>query len=236
MFAATAWHWLDPAVRYQRAWRLLRPGGHLAIWSATHVFPEGGDPFFAELQEVYEEIGEGVPEDALRPRPGELPDDRDEIERTGLFEDVLVRHFDWEIAYDAEAYLRLLDTFSGHIAMQPWQRERLYGRSGRGSSSVPTGACAAAGEPSSTSPAALDSFHVSANMARGRGRGRRGNSPCGKRDVSLWSATGGRAGGWSCSSPCRSPAAGSAVPAAVAAVPDPSRTTRSTPTTSPAAS
>ena len=127
VFAATAWHWLDPAVRYQRAWRLLRPGGHLAIWSATHVFPDGGDPFFAELQEVYEEIGEGTPEDAVRPRPGELPDDRDEIERTGLFEVVLVRHFDWEIAYSAEEYLRLLDTFSGHIAMQPWQRDRLYG-------------------------------------------------------------------------------------------------------------
>lgn len=27
----------------------------------------------------------------------------------------------------AEGYLRLLDTFSGHIAMQPWQRQRLYG-------------------------------------------------------------------------------------------------------------
>jgi SAM-dependent methyltransferase len=127
VFAATAWHWLDPTLRYERAWRLLRPGGHLAIWSATHVFPAGGDPFFAELQEVYEEIGEGLPGDATRPRPGELPDDRAEIERSGRFEDVVVRHFDWELTYDAEAYLRLLDTFSGHIAMEAWQRDRLYG-------------------------------------------------------------------------------------------------------------
>jgi len=37
-----------------------------------------------------------------------------------------VRHFDWEFTYDADGYLRLLDTFSGHIAMQPWQRRRLY--------------------------------------------------------------------------------------------------------------
>jgi len=50
--AATAWHWLDPATRYERAWRLLRPGGHLAIWSGAHVFSEDGDPFFADLQEV----------------------------------------------------------------------------------------------------------------------------------------------------------------------------------------
>lgn len=127
VFAATAWHWLDPALRYERAWRLLRPGGHLAIWSALHVFPDAGDPFFAELQDVYDDIGEGLPENATRPRPGELPDDRDEIERTGLFEDVVVRHFDWEVSYDAEGYLRLLDTFSGHIAMEPWQRDRLHG-------------------------------------------------------------------------------------------------------------
>ena len=127
VFAATAWHWLDPAVRYEGAWRLLRPGGHLATWNAIHVFPDDGDSFFAQLQDVYDEIGESLPKDATQPRPGELPDDRSEIERTGLFKDVVVRHFDWEVSYDAEGYLRLLDTFSGHIAMQTWQRDRLYG-------------------------------------------------------------------------------------------------------------
>jgi len=126
VFAATAWHWIDPATRYQRAWELLRPGGHLAFWSATHVFPDGGDPFFVELQDVYDEIGEGLSEDAARPRPGELPDHRGEIERTGLFEDVVVRHFDWEVSYNADEYIRLLDTFSGHIAMEARKRDRLY--------------------------------------------------------------------------------------------------------------
>ena len=42
VFAATAWHWIDPAVRYRRAWQALRPGGHLAFWKADHVFPAGG--------------------------------------------------------------------------------------------------------------------------------------------------------------------------------------------------
>ncbi len=126
VFAATAWHWLDPSIRYQRAWELLGPGGHLAFWGASHVFPQDGDPFFAELQEVYDEIGEGMTEGAVFPRPGELPDAREEIERSGLFDTIAVLHFDWEIDYDTEGYLRLLDTFSGHIAMQPWQRDRLY--------------------------------------------------------------------------------------------------------------
>ncbi len=126
VLAATAWHWIDPALRYQRAWESLRRGGHLAFWSATPVIPEGGDPFFVEIQDVYEEIGEGMPANATLLRPGGIPDNRAEIDRSGLFEDVLVRHFDWEISYNTEQYLRLLDTFSGHIAMQTWQRDRLY--------------------------------------------------------------------------------------------------------------
>jgi len=88
--------------------------------------PRGRDPFFFELQEVYEEIGEGLPEGAAWPRPGELPAQREEIEASGLFAEVVVRHFDWEVVYDAAGYLRLLDTFSGHIAMEDWQRRRLH--------------------------------------------------------------------------------------------------------------
>ena len=127
VFAATSWHWIDPAVRYRRAFDLLDSGAHLAFWSARHVFPVGGDPFFREIQPVYEEIGEGLPAGAGWPKPGELADERSDIEGTGLFSVVSIRHFDWEVTYDADGYIALLDTFSGHIAMEPWQRERLYG-------------------------------------------------------------------------------------------------------------
>jgi SAM-dependent methyltransferase len=127
VFAATAWHWPDPALKYRRAWQHLRPGGHLAVWDATHVVPAGGDPFFASLQDVYDEIGEGMPPGSIPPRPDQLPDGIAEIEDSGLFEDVTARVFDWEISYTADEYIRLLDTFSGHIAMAGWQRDRLYG-------------------------------------------------------------------------------------------------------------
>ena len=127
VYAATAWHWIDPAVRYRRAWQALRPGGHLAFWAAEHVFPAGGDPFFGELQDIYDEIGEGLPPGARQLRPGELPDDRDEIDASGLFEVTAVRHYDWERVYPAEEYIELLSTFSGHLAMADWKRRRLYG-------------------------------------------------------------------------------------------------------------
>lgn len=115
-----------PGGPVRAGWQLLSPGGHLAFWSASHVFPEGGDPIFTELNAVYDEIGDGAPLGSVQPPPGELPDVVEQIERSGLFDLVLVRQFAWEIAYDADAYLGLLDTFSAHIAMQPWQRDRLY--------------------------------------------------------------------------------------------------------------
>jgi SAM-dependent methyltransferase len=125
VLAATAWHWVDPAVRYQRAGDLLRPGGHLAFWGAAHVVAKDTDPFFTEVQDVYEEIGEGQLQGANWP-PGELVDNQQEVEESGVFEAVTVRHFEWDTSYDAEGYIALLSTFSSHIAMEPWKRERLF--------------------------------------------------------------------------------------------------------------
>jgi SAM-dependent methyltransferase len=127
VFAATAWHWIDPAVRYQKAWDLLRPGGHLALWATDHVFPVDGDSFFHEIQPVYEEICEGRPDDWFTPRPDQMRDFAAEISGSGLFTDVQVRRFDWEIRYTADRYIALLDTFSNHIAMGQAKRDRLYG-------------------------------------------------------------------------------------------------------------
>lgn len=46
---------------------------------------------------------------------------------SGLFEVIDLRHFEWEQSYDADQYIDLLNTFSGHIAMQQSQRDQLYG-------------------------------------------------------------------------------------------------------------
>jgi SAM-dependent methyltransferase len=126
VYAATAWHWIDPAIRYRKAHRLLRLGGHLAFWSARHAFPAGFDPFFAEIQEVYDAIGESHPGEWPPPPPEQIPDEAAEIEASGLFEEIQVRRYVWEKRYTAEEYIALLNTFSGHIAMDAAKREQLY--------------------------------------------------------------------------------------------------------------
>ncbi|HEV2592736.1 MAG TPA: class I SAM-dependent methyltransferase [Gaiellaceae bacterium] len=123
VFAATSWHWVDPTVRYAKARALLRSGGQLAFWGAFHALPEGFDPFFTGIQEVYDEIGESWQGKWPPPPPA---DQVEEVEASGLFGDVQVRRYLWELPYTAEEYIALIATFSGHIEMTAAQRERLY--------------------------------------------------------------------------------------------------------------
>lgn len=128
VYAATAWHWVEPDVRYAKAADVLRPGGILAFWGAGHGFPTGFDPFFTEIQAVYDKIGEGFPEPWPPPPPEEVADARKEIEDSGRFRVTAIRRYTWERWYTAEEYIALLDTFSGHLGMPVAKRELLYGK------------------------------------------------------------------------------------------------------------
>lgn len=125
VFAAAAWHWLDPAVRFARAAQALRPHGVLAIVSGGHAFPAGFDPFFTEIQSCYTAIGEGM-DTWPPPRPDDVPDLHAEIAASGLFTNIHVKRYVWSLDYDAESYIALLETFSGHRVIAPANRERLY--------------------------------------------------------------------------------------------------------------
>ncbi|MHB8340253.1 MAG: class I SAM-dependent methyltransferase [Mycobacteriales bacterium] len=54
------------------------------------------------------------------PRPGELPDDRTEIEACGLFEVLAVRQFDWEVFTLDELAARAGAVGFAGIASMPW--------------------------------------------------------------------------------------------------------------------
>lgn len=123
--AATCWHWLDPDRRVQLAVDHLRPGGWLAIWSANHVFPDDADPIFDQLQSVYDEIGEGRDASMVPPTIDDLPDLGTELSGDERLVEVRTAPFQWFVDYSADAYVDLLSTFSGHLAMKPWQWNRL---------------------------------------------------------------------------------------------------------------
>jgi SAM-dependent methyltransferase len=126
VFAATMWHWLDPEVRYAKSARVLKPKGVLAIVEGgRHAFPAGFDPFFTEIQKAYESIGETHLE-WPPPPPDQVPDMRDEIERSGLFEVIAIRRYVWPVDYTADTYIDVLNTYSNHIAWPQWKRDKLF--------------------------------------------------------------------------------------------------------------
>lgn len=96
------------------------------MWSARHAFPAGFDPFFAEIQAVYDEIGESYEGEWPPPPPELVPDEAAAFEASGRFDVVAVRRYLWANEYDVDRYIGLLDTFSGHIAMDPDKRDYLY--------------------------------------------------------------------------------------------------------------
>jgi SAM-dependent methyltransferase len=130
--AFTAFHWIAPEVRYTRTASLLREHGMLAIVSTRHVLPPDADPFFVEVQEDYDavvpvdkstEAGTGGP-----PAPETVADLGEAIRASGRFRNVGARRYLWDVIYTAEEYVAVLDTYSGHRALEDKTRERLLSR------------------------------------------------------------------------------------------------------------
>jgi SAM-dependent methyltransferase len=94
--AFTAFHWIEPAVRYEKASRLLREDGSLAVVMTHTVLPDDGDPFWAEVQKDYDAV---VPSDENRPplHPHEVEDLSSELEESGYFQNVAVRRHHWDV-------------------------------------------------------------------------------------------------------------------------------------------
>ncbi len=126
VLAANSWHRIDPRSRYEKAAAALKPGGVLAFTIGGHAFPPGFDPFFTEIQACYEAIGEGRVEGWPPPPPEEIADSREEIEQSGLFEDVRIARRAWTEEFTADEYVALMGTASDHVLMEPEKRMRLF--------------------------------------------------------------------------------------------------------------
>ena len=139
--AFTAFHWIAPDVRYAKAASLLRDQGKLGLVTTEHVLPPDGDDFFIEVQEDYEAV---VPDDpatkAGGPKPPEaIPDLSEEIAASGHFRNVAARRYLWDVVYTANEYIDVLNTYSGHRALDEDTRERLLARIHRRAEAGPGG-------------------------------------------------------------------------------------------------
>jgi SAM-dependent methyltransferase len=126
IYAATAFHWIDPAVKYVRSHELLKTGGHLAIIHTNHVSDEKGDAFLTIAQPIYEQY-----DFAPKGRSPIIPRHRDvcpESLDTNLFEQVYFETFPIVITYSAAGLVKLLNTFSNHLAAPTAIREAFFAK------------------------------------------------------------------------------------------------------------
>ena len=116
VLAATSFHWVDAAVRVSKVADGLRPGGVLAVISTHHT--RGGDTqFFQDVQRCYERWVPGTPPGFRLPRAADIPNDSEELDRSGRFSRSVSRRYEWEQTYSTSEYLDLLQSYSGHRAL-----------------------------------------------------------------------------------------------------------------------
>ncbi|TLP57092.1 class I SAM-dependent methyltransferase [Microbispora triticiradicis] len=126
VFAATSFHWLDPATRVSRSADALRADGLLAVVSTEHV-AGGSEAFFAEVQRCYERWDPATPPGLRLTPANDIPYDSGEIDDSGRFGPVRFHRYEWDHAYTTREYLDLLNTYSGHRALPDEARTGLLG-------------------------------------------------------------------------------------------------------------
>jgi SAM-dependent methyltransferase len=126
--SATAFHWLDPAVAYPKVASALRDGGSLALFWNVHVHSDASEGFFEATQEIYAREAREIWDHKYEgpPRHDKVPERTDEIEGSGFFEAVARRDYRWDETYDAEGYIRVLSTYSGHRSLDDASRQGLF--------------------------------------------------------------------------------------------------------------
>jgi len=126
--AATAFHWLDRQVAYERAAALLRPTGALGLIFNLHTNADHG--YFAASEEIYARHAPQVLEPGTSAEQSNQGAWRNEIHATGLFGPVAFHSHPWGVTYSRKTYLQLLSTYSDHITLDPAVRKALFAEVG----------------------------------------------------------------------------------------------------------
>ena len=116
IISATAFHWVDPNVRYVRASEVLESGGFLAVFSNQHVRKDEG--FFAESQSLYDKYYLSLTTNR--------PTHATNFPGVETFQEPIKRVYPWSQTYSSEQYIKLLSTYSDHIALPDENRHRLF--------------------------------------------------------------------------------------------------------------
>jgi SAM-dependent methyltransferase len=120
---ATAFHWLDPAVRLARCLDVLRPGGVLAVIGGVLLADVDADRFGARLQECITRWASGTPGHPQEEH--EIPIGAFDLGADPRAEVLPAQRFLWAREYTPDGLADLVATFSTVLALDGGQRDEL---------------------------------------------------------------------------------------------------------------
>jgi SAM-dependent methyltransferase len=113
LFSATAFHWIDPTIKYQKADKLLKDDGLLILYWNNYSICE--EKLGKTIEDLYEKYGMKTSNKTVEERQTENIEKRKaEIEDSGLFHIMSHKIFKNQIPYSTMRYQSLLKTFSDH--------------------------------------------------------------------------------------------------------------------------
>ncbi len=120
VYAATAFHWIRPELRYVKPHHILKASGHLAIIHTHHVSDEQGDQFFIATQPIYDRyFANATGKPPALPGPDTVkPTELDEK----LFKLAHFQRYPMVVAYTAQEYAKLLNTYSPTLVLPEQKR------------------------------------------------------------------------------------------------------------------
>jgi len=124
IIAATSFHWLNPATRFQRTGSAIKDQGFLAIIS-THHINGGTSDFFRDSQKCYSRWDPGTTEEYHLPEESEVELRKWEDDLSSCFGTWYSETYRWRETYTSIDYVSLLMTYSDIITMNRRNRDGL---------------------------------------------------------------------------------------------------------------
>ena len=129
--AATSLHWIDPGLALAKAFRLLRSGGHWAMWWNIFGDPDEADAFHQRTHALFERLQKSPSHgDGTKGHFGLDSKNRiAELEQAG-FQSIIAEEVRWRPVLNKQQILGLTATFSPVVRLPEIERQAFLNRIG----------------------------------------------------------------------------------------------------------
>lgn len=126
--SATAFHWIPDEIGYPLTAKALKPNGTIALFWNMH--PELDPHAYEALRNVYKQYIPDIHATVYKPdkktAKEEAQGGESEINKSGLFTAVEIRHYNWSQEYTSEQYTKLLNTYANYQNLDRKTRETFF--------------------------------------------------------------------------------------------------------------